>query len=435
MSSNSTIEVGLLGLGVVGGGVAHVLGAKPDHVAALAGREVRLKRALVRDTSKPRDVAIEPELLTTDADDVLNDPAIDVVVEVMGGRSPARDYTLRAIQSGKHVVTANKEVLASSGPEILAAASEHGVRVLFEASVGGGTPIISPLVRDLAANNVRTIRAIINGTTNYILTRMASNGLDFETALQEAQELGYAEADPADDVEGVDASYKLAILSSLAFRASVRDTDVYHEGITKLQARDFQYAGELGYSIKLLALASNTSDGIHARVHPTLVPQDELMANVSGVYNAVEMETDLAGLVTFHGRGAGSLPTASAIMGDVIDIVRGMSEEAAPVPAANTSDLGVLPFSELETRYYVRLFVTDRSGVLAQITRILGDLRISIDSVIQKSADETTGQAELVLMTHMANEDAVQRAVSAIDDLDVVGGIGNLIRVEDWPKA
>ena len=417
------------------GGVAHVLGAKPDHVAALAGGEVRLKRALVRDTSKPREVAIEPELLTTDADDVLNDPAIDVVVEVMGGRSPARDYILRAIASGKHVVTANKEVLASSGPEIMAAASKRGVRVLFEASVGGGTPIISPLVRDLAANNVRTIRAIINGTTNYILTRMASDGLDFETALQEAQELGYAEADPADDVEGVDASYKLAILSSLAFRAGVRDTDVYHEGITRLQARDFQYAGELGYSIKLLALASNSSAGIHARVHPTLVPQNELMANVSGVYNAVEMETDLAGLVTFHGRGAGSLPTASAIMGDVIDIVRGMSEEAALSPAANSSGLGVLPFSELETRYYVRLFVTDRSGVLAQITKILGDLRISIDSVIQKSADEATGQAELVLMTHMANEDAVQRAVSAIDDLDVVGGIGNLIRVEDWPKA
>ncbi len=420
---------------MVGGGVARVLGDKPGHVASLAGREIRLKRALVRDAAKPREAAVQHGVLTTDADDVLNDPDIDVVVEVMGGRSPARDYILRAIAAGKHVVTANKEVMASSGPEVLAAASEHGVRVLFEASVGGGTPIISPLVRDLAANNVRTIRAIINGTTNYILTRMASDGLDFETALQEAQELGYAEADPADDVEGVDAAYKLAVLSSLAFRAGVRDTDVYHEGITRLQARDFQYAGELGYSIKLLALASSTGDGIHARVHPTMVPQDELMGKVSGVYNAVEMETDLAGLITFHGRGAGSLPTASAVMGDVIDIVRGMAGGAAPTPAAPSSELGVLPFSELETRYYVRMSVKDRPGVLAQITRILGDLRISIDSVIQKSADEASGQAELVLMTHVANEDAVQRAVNAIGSLDVVGEVGNLIRVEDWPKA
>ena len=420
---------------MVGGGVARVLSDKPGHVSSLAAREVRLKRALVRDASKVREVAVQPEVITTDANDVLNDPDIDVVVEVMGGRSPARDYILRAIRSGKHVVTANKEVLASSGPEILSAASNHGVRVLFEASVGGGTPIISPLVRDLAANNVRTIRAIINGTTNYILTRMASDGLDFETALQEAQGLGYAEADPADDVEGVDAAYKLAILSSLAFRAGVRDTDVYHEGITSLQARDFQYAGELGYSIKLLALASSTDAGIHARVHPTMVPQDELMGKVSGVYNAVEMETDLAGLITFHGRGAGSLPTASAVMGDVIDIVRGMAGGAAPTPAAPSSEVGVLPVSELETRYYLRMSVKDRSGVLAQITKILGDLRISIDSVIQKGADEASGQAELVLMTHMANEDAVQRAVTAIGGLDVVTEIGNLIRVEDWPKA
>ena len=435
MSSTSAVQIGLLGLGVVGGGVAHVLGHKPGHVASLAGREIRLKRALVRDASKSREVAIQPGVLTIDADDVLNDPDIDVVVEVMGGRIPARDYILRAIASGKHVVTANKEVMASSGPEVLAAASENGVRVLFEASVGGGTPIISPLVRDLAANNVRTIRAIINGTTNYILTRMASDGLDFETALQEAQVLGYAEADPADDVEGVDAAYKLAILSSLAFRAGVRDTDVYHEGITRLQARDFQYAGELGYSIKLLALASSTGDGIHARVHPTMVPQDELMGKVSGVYNAVEMETDLAGLITFHGRGAGSLPTASAIMGDVIDIVRGMAGDAAPTPAASVSELGVLPVSELETRYYVRMSVKDRSGVLAQITKILGDLRISIDSVIQKGADKASGEAELVLMTHMANEDAVQRAVMAIGGLEVVSEVGNLIRVEDWPKA
>ncbi len=420
---------------MVGGGVARVLFEKPGHVASLAGREVRLKRALVRDSSKSREVMIGPDILTTDADDVLKDPDIDVVVEVMGGRSPAREYILRAIGSGKHVVTANKEVLASNGPEILSAASENGVRILYEASVGGGTPIISPLVRDLAANNVRTIRAIINGTTNYILTRMASDGLDFETALQEAQELGYAEADPADDVEGVDAAYKLAILSSLAFRAGVRDTDVYHEGITRLQARDFQYAGELGYSIKLLALASSTGHGIHARVHPTMVPQDELMGKVSGVYNAVEMETDLAGLITFHGRGAGSLPTASAVMGDVIDIVRGMAGGTAPTPAAPSSELGVLPVSELETRYYLRMSVKDRSGVLAQITKILGDLRISIDSVIQKGADEASGQAELVLMTHMANEDAVQRAVTAIGGLDVVTEIGNLIRVEDWPNA
>jgi homoserine dehydrogenase len=435
LSTPGAVGIGLLGLGVVGGGVARVLSDKSEHLASLAGVEVSLRRALVRDPSKPRDGAVPAEVVTTNADDVLDDPGIDVVVEVMGGRSPAREYILRAIASGKHVVTANKEVMASSGPEILAAASERGVRVLFEASVGGGTPIISPLVRDLAANSVRTIRAIINGTTNYILTRMATDGLDFEVALKEAQELGYAEADPANDIEGVDAAYKLAVLSTLAFRASVRDVDVYHEGITKLQARDFQYAGELGYSIKLLALASRTSSGVHARVHPTMVPADELMAKVSGVYNSVELETDLAGLITFHGRGAGSLPTASAVLGDVMDIVRGLETGTASPVVPPSSDLRVLPFSELETRYYLRLTVADRPGVLAQIATILGDLHISIDSVIQKGFDETAGQAELVLMTHKANEDAVQRAVKSIDELQAVRGIGNLIRVEDWPQG
>ena len=431
--SEPSIGIGLLGGGVVGSGVARVLIDKGETLGELVGRPLSLEGVLVRDAAKRRPNGPPADLLTTEAGDILDNPRVDVVVEVMGGQQPALDYLLRSISAGKHVVTANKEVMARHGPDLLARALDRGVRVLFEASVAGGTPIIAPLTRDLAANEVAAIRAIINGTTNYILTRMAQQGVDFDAALAEAQELGYAEADPTSDIEGRDAAYKLAVLSTLSFRARVRDTDVHQEGISRLTARDFLYAGELGYAIKLLAIAGKEGGAVQARVHPAFVPQNVMIAKVDGVLNAVEIETDLAGRVLFHGRGAGSMPTASAVVADIIDAARSLVGETAPPLALNLSeDVRIRPMSELETKYYLRLSVADRSGVLAQIAGVLGAMDISIASVIQKEADEVAQTAEIVLMTHRAREASMQQALRMLEDLDVVAAVGNMVRVEEW---
>ncbi len=304
---------------------------------------------------------------------------------------------------------------------------------MFEASVAGGTPIIAPLLRDLVANEIIAIHGIINGTTNYILTQMAQQGMDFDQALNEAQELGYAEADPSDDIEGNDAAYKLAILSTLAFRARVRDVDVHREGIAGLKARDFRYASELGYNIKLMAVASRRGSSLQARVHPVLVPASELIAKVDGVLNAVEIETDLAGRVLFHGAGAGSLPTTSAVVVDLLDVCRSIAGKVPPPASLSLDeDLVVRPMRELETKYYLRVQVMDRHGVLAQIAKIFGDLHISIDSVLQKGTDAATSTAELVLTTHVANEESMQRALRLVDDLDVVHDVGVMVRIEGW---
>ena len=431
--SEPSIGIGLLGGGVVGSGVARVLIDKGETLGELVGRPLSLEGVLVRDAAKRRPNGPPADLLTTEAGDILDNPRVDVVVEVMGGQQPALDYLLRSISAGKHVVTANKEVMARHGPDLLARALDRGVRVLFEASVAGGTPIIAPLTRDLAANEVVAIRAIINGTTNYILTRMAQQGVDFDAALAEAQELGYAEADPTSDIEGRDAAYKLAVLSTLSFRARVRDTDVHQEGISRLTARDFLYAGELGYAIKLLAIAGKEGGAVQARVHPAFVPQNVMIAKVDGVLNAVEIETDLAGRVLFHGRGAGSMPTASAVVADIIDAARSLAGETAPPLALNLSeDVRIRPMSELETKYYLRLSVADRSGVLAQIAGVLGAMDISIASVIQKEADEVAQTAEIVLMTHRAREASMQQALRMLEDLEVVAAVGNMVRVEEW---
>ena len=431
--SEPSIGIGMLGGGVVGSGVARVLIDKSETLGELAGRPLSLEGVLVRDAAKRRPNGPPAGLLTTEAGDILDNPRVDVVVEVMGGQQPALDYLLRSISAGKHVVTANKEVMARHGPDLLARALDRGVRVLFEASVAGGTPIIAPLTRDLAANEVVAIRAIINGTTNYILTRMAQQGVDFDAALAEAQELGYAEADPTSDIEGRDAAYKLAVLSTLSFRARVRDTDVHQEGISRLTARDFLYAGELGYAIKLLAIAGKEGGAVQARVHPAFVPQNVMIAKVDGVLNAVEIETDLAGRVLFHGRGAGSMPTASAVVADIIDAARSLVGETAPPLALNLSeDVRIRPMSELETKYYLRLSVADRPGVLAQIAGVLGLLDISIASVIQKEADEVAQTAEIVLMTHRAREESMQLALRMLEDLEVVAAVGNMVRVEEW---
>ena len=430
---NSSVGIGLLGLGVVGGGVASILSQKGGLLAGLVGCPISLEGILVRNAAKPRSYEPAAGLLTTNVEDILNNPKVDIVVEVMGGQNPALDYILKSISLGKHVVTANKEVMARHGPDILTLARKKGVQVLFEASVAGGTPIIAPLLRDLVANEILTIHAIINGTTNYILTRMANEGVDFDAALKEAQELGYAEADPTNDVEGTDAAYKLAILSTLAFRARVKDTDVHHEGITRLTARDFLYADELGYTIKLLAIASMHSGAVQVRVHPAMVPAGVMIANVDGVLNAVEIETDLAGRVLFHGRGAGSTPTTSAVVADIVDISRNLAGNVTPpAPLVLSEEVSIRPTSELETKYYLRLNVADRPGVLAQIATVLGDMQISIASVIQKEADETAQRAEIVLMTHRANEASMQQALQLLEELDVVNEVGNMVRVEEW---
>ena len=429
----NSVGIGLLGMGVVGGGVAQIVTGKSSELKKMIGAPVTLKSALVRDLSRQRAVNFSDNTLTTRADDVLDSPDVDIVVEVMGGEQPALDYILKSISLGKHVVTANKEVMAKHGAKILTAAHNHGVQVLFEASVAGGTPIIAPLLRDLVANDVVSINGIINGTTNYILTKMAQEGQDFGVALSAAQDLGYAEADPTNDVEGIDAAYKLAILSTLAFRARVTDADVYSEGITHLTAQDFRYASELGYAIKLLAIASKTNGEVHVRVHPAMVPSEVMIAKVDGVLNAIEVQTDLAGRVLFHGRGAGDMPTTSAVLADVVGIARNIVSgvEAPPLPSL-TADVRISPMNALETKYYMRMNVVERPGVFAQILKVLGDLDISIASAIQKETDEAARRAEIVLMTHRAKEESVQAALKAIDKLQVVNEIGSLIRVEEW---
>lgn len=423
-----------MGLGVVGGGVAHALLHPTQPVPRKVGCPVKLKKVLVADVAKRRAASVPHELLTADPQDVLADPEIQILVEVIGGEDPASHYIREAICRRKHVVTANKEVMAKHGPEMMALAAAKGTTLLFEASVGGGIPIVGPLMKDLLANEIKSIHAIINGTTNYILTRMAGDRIDFDEALREAQERGYAEADPSNDIDGTDAAYKLAVLATLAFHSRVRAEDVYREGISSLQAQDFRYAYELGYAIKLLAIARLERDAIQARVHPTLIPQEHMLAKVDGVFNAIEVEGDLTGRVLFHGMGAGREPTTSAVIADVVEIGRSLGSGREPVPTTELNrSIEVAPMSELTSEYYLRLTVADRAGVMAQITRILGDLNISIASIIQKDTNPHTQTAEIVVSTHPAREDAMQESLKHIGSLEVVCEVNNLLRVEDWP--
>ena len=434
MSGRSQVGVVLLGLGVVGAGVARSLLEKADSYSQRVGVPIVLKRVLVRDPGKPRAVTLDPSLITTDVRRVL-DSDCDIVVEVMGGEQPACDYMRAAIESGRYVVTANKEVMAKHGPALLSLAADRGTDILYEASVGGGIPIISPLKRDLSANDITSLRAIINGTTNYILTRMSREGLDFAEALKEAQALGYAEPDPTNDIEGHDAVYKLAILASLAFHTRVAPEEIYREGITRITPRDLSYAAELGYAIKLLAIArrDRAGDGspVQVRVHPALVPGDELLAKVDGVLNAVQVEGDLTGRVLFQGAGAGAMPTTSAVMADVLDAARSVVLGSRPFAWRYTSDMAVQPISDLVSRYYIRLEVADKPGVLAGIAHCFGENAVSIASVIQKETHEAAQSAEIVIMTHAAQEESIRKSLQTMQSLADVREVGNVIRVEN----
>jgi len=428
-----SIGIGLMGLGVIGGQVVKVLTEKAEALAEQVGCPLVLRKikVLAPDLARPLAKKMNPKLFTVDADEFFAEPGIDIVVEAIGGENPAFEYLERALSGGKHVVTSNKEVIAKHGVELMALARRHKVGLRYEASVGGGIPLISPFQHDLVANEISGIYAIINGTTNYILTMMAKQGVDFSSALKRAQELGYVEANPANDIEGIDAMYKLAILASLAFHSPVRPQDIYCEGISRLVSRDFQYARELGYAIKLLAIAKQYDKSIEARVHPVFIPEDSLLAKVDGVYNAVEVQGDLVGRVLFYGEGAGPFPTSSAVIADVIsaaqEIILGAGSRAVwQVKPGKV----IKPMSEVETRYYLRMSVADRPGVLAQIAKVLGDNLISIASAIQKETDRVAQTAEIVLMTYPAKEAAMQRALEELKRLAAVKQINNFIRVE-----
>ena len=429
-----SIGVGLIGLGTIAGQVARVLIEKADALAEAAGCPLVLRKikVLPQDLTRPQAQEMDSSLFTTDVDEFFDAPDIDIVVEAIGGESPAMEYLTRALSSGKHAVTSNKEVIAKHGAELMALAQQNGVELRYEAAVGGGIPLISPFQHDLLANEISGIYAIINGTTNFILTRMARDGMDFPSALSLAQEVGYAEANPRDDIEGIDASYKLAILSSLAFHTRVRPDDVYREGISRLSSRDFQYASELGFAIKLLAIAKQSGGAIEVRVHPVFIPEDTLLAKVEGVYNAVLVEGDLVDKVLFFGEGAGPLATSSAVVANVVaaakSVILGVS---GGVVWNSESGKQIKPMAEIETRYYLRINVADRPGVLAQISRILGDHEISISSVIQKLTDSVAQTAEIVIMTHPAQEKAMQQALDEMALLSAVKEISNFIRVED----
>jgi homoserine dehydrogenase len=423
-----SVRVGLLGLGTVGSQVAERL-SREAFVTERAGVPVELARVLVRDPNKPRAYAPPRELLTTTADDILDDPTIAVVVEVMGGMEPARSHIERAIESGKAVVTANKEVMAHHGPTLLELARARGVDVYFEAAVGGGIPLISTFKIDLLANEISRIEAVINGTTNFIIDRMARDGTGFDAALAEAQALGYAEADPTYDVEGFDAVFKLCIMSSIAFRTRIHPAEVYREGIRDLDPVDFAYAAELGYAIKLLAQARADGDEVEVRVHPTCVPTSHLLAAVHGAYNAVLIEGDLVGSVLLYGQGAGGRPTASAVVGDIIDLVFSMRKGISNRIAVDFSrERRRRPMDEVRTAAYLRLHVADRAGVLAEVTQVLGELGISISSIVQKALIVEHAAAELVILTHPARECDLRAARERLASLSSVYAVPAFLR-------
>ncbi|MBU2548098.1 MAG: homoserine dehydrogenase [Proteobacteria bacterium] len=432
----SSVNVGLIGFGTIGSGVAKILIEDADLIENKLGRPINLKKIADLDIETPRPVQLPPGLLTREVKDVLGDPDIGIVIELVGGYEPARTFVLEALAAGKHVVTANKALLARHGREIFEAAAANHVDVLYEAAVAGAIPIIRGLKEGLTANRIDYLFGILNGTSNYILTKMTREGVEFAQALAEAQERGYAEADPTFDVEGVDTAHKLAILIGLAYGLQVDLDDIHVEGISGLDPIDIRFAEEFGYVIKLLAISSQDGGRIEARVHPTMLPADHLLSDVNGVFNAIHVHGHAAGDLLFYGRGAGRMPTAGAVVADVIELARAIRTGAAgrvpPMSWASTrgADLKPRPMSEVETTYYFRFSALDKPGVLSRISGVLGEHRISISAVIQKGREQA-GAVPIVMLTHEARESDVRRALDELDRLDVVRGRTVVIRVED----
>ncbi|MBU3709895.1 MAG: homoserine dehydrogenase [Burkholderiaceae bacterium] len=430
------IKVGLLGIGTVGGGTFNVLRRNQEEIRRRAGRAIEVVMVADLDTERAKQITGGSVEVVSDARRVVSDPSIDIVIELIGGDGIARELVMTAIANGKHVVTANKALLAKHGTEIFRAAEEKGVMVAFEAAVAGGIPIIKALREGLTANRIQWIAGIINGTTNFILSEMRDKGLDFDVVLKQAQALGYAEADPTFDIEGVDAAHKATIMSAIAFGVPVQFDKAYVEGITKLSATDIRYAEQLGYRIKLLGIARRVAAGIELRVHPTLIPATRLIANVEGAMNAVVVNGDAVGATLYYGKGAGSEPTASAVIADLVDITRLATadpEHRVPYLAFQSNEMAdtpILPMSEVTTSYYLRMRVADKPGVLADVTRILADASISIDAMLQKEAGEGETQTDLIILTHETKEKHADAAIAAIEALSTVEGKVSRIRLE-----
>ena len=430
------VKVGLLGLGTVGGGTLNVLTRNAAEIARRAGREIRITHAAAKHYDPAALSGLDQVEVTDDAFAVVDNPEIDVVVELIGGYSPARELVLKAIENGKHVVTANKALIALHGNEIFAAARDKGVTVAFEAAVAGGIPIIKALREGLSANHIEWAAGIINGTGNFILTEMLNEGRDFADVLAEAQALGYAEADPTFDIEGIDAAHKLTIIASIAFGIPLQFDRTYTEGISCIEQQDVVYAGELGYRIKHLGITKRTDHGIELRVHPTLIPERRLIANVDGVMNAVLVKGDAVGPTLYYGAGAGSEPTASAVVADIVDVARALTsdpENRVPHLAFQPdemADIRVLDMDEVETAYYLRLQVEDKPGVLAQITTVFGNAGISIEAIKQQEPEAGASDVPLVMLTHSVLEKQMNSAIEEIESLDSVNGQVTRIRVE-----
>ena len=430
------VKVGLLGLGTVGGGTLKVLTRNADEIARRAGRGIRITHIAAKAYDPALLQGIEGIEVTDDAFAVVDDPELDIIIELIGGYSPARELVLKAIENGKHVVTANKALIALHGNEIFAAAQKKGVTVAFEAAVAGGIPIIKAVREGLAANRIEWIAGIINGTGNFILTEMRDKGRDFADVLKEAQALGYAEADPTFDVEGIDAAHKLTILASIAFGIPLQFDKTYTEGITKIEPQDVEYASQFGYRIKHLGITRKTDRGIELRVHPTMIPHRRLIANVDGVMNAVLVKGDAVGPTLYYGAGAGSEPTASAVVADVVDVVRALTadpENRVPHLAFQPDelvDLPILPIEEVETAFYLRIQVEDKPGVVARIAGILAESGISIEAIQQKEPAEGEETVPLVMLTQRVLEKQLNQAIAAIEQLSSVSGQVMRIRVE-----
>ncbi len=431
------IKVGLLGIGTVGSGTFNVLKRNQEEITRRAGRSIEITMVADLNTDRARELTHGECEVVNDANLVVNNPDIDIVIELIGGYGIAKDLVMKAIANGKHVVTANKALLATHGNEIFKAAQEKGVMVAFEAAVAGGIPIIKALREGLTANRIQWIAGIINGTTNFILSEMRDKGLDFATALKEAQALGYAEADPTFDIEGVDAAHKATIMASIAYGIPMQFDKAHVEGITKFEAKDIDYAEQLGYRIKLLGITKRTDKGVELRVHPTLIPEKRLIANVEGAMNAVLVQGDAVGATLYYGKGAGAEPTASAVIADLVDITRLATadpEHRVPHLAFQPnaiSDLPILPMSEIVTSYYLRMQVADKPGVLADVTKILAELSISIDAMLQKEPAEGESRTDIIMLTHQTQEKNIVKAIANIEALPSVFGSVTKLRLEE----